>query len=128
MTVTNPSRPVFANSTSQGFLLGNKAPQASVLLHILKQEDRLSCVLNCLFKEVWTVTALKINLFPSTKSLLTTHHKRLRFPKLGVPFPHARTSPSVSILPHESRGSGRAAGTRDTLAAATAAGREASCL
>lgn len=70
MTVTNPSRPVFADSTSQGFLLGNKAPQASVLLHILKQEDRLSCVLNCLFKEVWTVTALKINHFPPQKACL----------------------------------------------------------
>ena len=66
--------------------------------------------------------------FPSTKSLLTAHHKRLRFPKLGVPFPHARTSPSVSISPRESRGSGRTAGTRGSLAAATAVGREASCL
>lgn len=110
-----------------GLFAGKQGSQASLLLHTLKQEDRLSCVLSCLFKEVWAVTVSKINHFPPQKACLPPITK-LRFPKLGVPFLQAQNSPSGSTSPSENRGSGRTAGTWDTLAAATAVGHEASCL
>lgn len=68
-----------------GLFAGKQGSQASLLLHTLKQEDRLSCVLSCLFKEVWTVTMSKINHFPPQKACLPPITKDSGSPSSGFP-------------------------------------------
>ena len=66
VAVTNPLTTGPSHQHQSGLFAGKQAPLASASAH-LKTEDRPPCVLNCLFKAVWTAAALKINHFPPQK-------------------------------------------------------------